>query len=199
MKTFSMVGFLRMDLPSETIRLCDGAYMYFGGDLYTSKHDLFGTLAGLQAISEGAGEEVPSMEMIFLPTSAATPADLCQPGFQKSRVRLWLGEYTPATNTLVGTPHLMFDGQLDQTKYIVGRTSKRLSMSVVSTAERLFERNAGNSMSPSFQKSIWPGEKGHDNATGLSRPVAWGAQAPPSSPILTGVGRLIPYMNGMKR
>lgn len=54
-------------------------------------------------------------------------------------------------------------------------------MTVVSAAERLFARNTGNGLSSAFQKSVWPGDTGHDNATGLGTPIAWGVEAPPSS------------------
>jgi len=45
--------------------------------------------------------------------------------------------------------------------------------------ERLLLRNSGNSLSAAWHKSIWPGETGHDQATGLKTPVAWGVAAPP--------------------
>jgi len=69
---------------------------------------------------------------------------------------------------------LLFYGQIDQTILRVGRAVRELAMTIVSTLERLFLRNEGNSLSPVFHKSVWPGETGHDNATGLTVPVAWG-------------------------
>src|SRR3546814_8736110 len=48
--------------------------------------------------------------------------------------------------------------------------SRELAVSVVSLAERLFELNIGNSLNSAWHKSVWPGELGHDNATGLSIP-----------------------------
>ena len=72
----------------------------------------------------------------------------------------------------------MFDGQVDQTVLTVGKGTKELAVSVVSLAERLFEGNIGNTLNPTWHKSIWPGETGHDNATGLSVSVAWGTESP---------------------
>src|SRR5690606_31007688 len=106
------------------------------------------------------------------------PGDVTQPGFQRSRVRFWIAEYDVEEGTIVGTPDLMFDGQIDQTTWTGGST-RELSMSIDSTAERLFERNNGNRLSDSWHESVWPGEKGHANATGLAVPVAWGAEKPP--------------------
>ena len=70
----------------------------------------------------------------------------------------------------------MFFGQIDQTVFKIGRSTRELAMTIVAKLERLFLRNEGNSLSPMFHKSVWPGETGHDNATGLVRPIAWGVE-----------------------
>ena len=44
---------------------------------------------------------------------------------------------------------------------------------------QLLLRNSGNSLSAAWHKSVWPGETGHDQATGLKTPVAWGVASPP--------------------
>src|SRR3546814_1850748 len=62
-----------------------------------------------------------------------------------------------------------------------GYVGAEVAVSVVSLAERLFELNIGNSLNSAWHKSVWPGELGHDNATGLSIPVAWGVESPRSS------------------
>src|SRR3546814_7709774 len=70
-----------------------------------------------------------------------------------------------------------------------GYVGAEVAVSVVSLAERLFELNIGNSLNSAWHKSVWPGELGHDNATGLSIPVAWGVESPRSS----GGGTTSPY------
>lgn len=183
MRTLGLVGLCKIELPEATIRLTDGGFINWGGELFTSKDDVFGTIASIDELSEGVDEEVPALEMVMIPSGTAAAADLSQPGFQRSRVRFWLAEYDRETGLIDGEPDLLFDGQIDQTVLSAGRQSRELSMTIVSTAERLFERNIGNSLSPSFHKSIWPGETGHDNATGLGAPVAWGVEAPPSTSV----------------
>ncbi len=181
MRTVGLVGLCKIELPTATIRLTDGGFIQWGGELYVSKDNLFGTIASIDELSEGVEDEVPALEMSMIPSSTAAAADLSQPGFQRSRVRFWLAEFDRGTGLLDGTPDILFDGQIDQTSLRAGRDARELAMSIVSTAERLFEQNIGNSLSPSFHKSIWPGETGHDNATGLGKPVAWGVEAPPST------------------
>lgn len=177
MKTIALIGLMKMELPTRTVHLCDGGFIVFGGETYQSADDVFGTIASIDTLSEGVGDEVPALEVAFYPNGDATPADLSQPGFQTARTRFWIGEYDVDAGTLIGSPDLVFDGQLDRTQLRVG-AQRELSASVVSLAERLFELNIGNSLNSNFHQSVWPGEKGHDNATGLSVPIAWGAAKP---------------------
>src|SRR3546814_15904051 len=72
-----------------------------------------------------------------------------------------------------------------------GYVGAEVAVSVVSLAERLFELNIGNSLNSAWHKSVWPGELGHDNATGLSIPVEWGVESPRSS----GVGTTRHYQS----
>lgn len=174
MNSVAIIGLLKISLPASTVRLCDGGFIVFAGETYTSSDPVFGTVSSVETATEGIGEEVPALELILLPASTSNPAALSQPGFQKSIVQFWIGEFIPATGLLIGTPDLLFHGQIDQTTLTIGRGQRELAMTVVSTAEKLFLRNRGNGLNPQFHKSIWPGETGHDNATGLTIPVAWG-------------------------
>lgn len=181
MSQIGLIGLCKIELPDTTLRLTDGGFIDWDAETFTSKDTTFGTIASIDQLNEGIDAEVPALDMVMFPANTAAAADLSQPGFQRSRVRLWLAEYDRETGDLDGDPDLLFEGQIDQTSLSAGRDSRELAMTIVSTAERLFERNIGNSLSASFHKSVWPGETGHDNATGLGRPVAWGVEAPPST------------------
>lgn len=179
------IGLLKMELPTGDVRLCDGGFIVFDGETYTSKHATFGSVSSLSPMNEGVGDVIPALELELLPDGSADPGDLGQPGFQRSRCRLWLGEYDVDTGLISGTPDLLFDGQLDQCTLKVDATERSLASTIVSTAERFFQRNAGNSLSDGYHQSVWPGEKGEANATGLSVPVAWGVEAPPRTTTTT--------------
>lgn len=175
----ALIGLVKIELPGAvTVRLCDGGYVDWGSERFTQQHATFGTIGSIDALGEGIGDEIPALEMVLLPAPGAAAGDLVQPGFQNSRARFWIAEYLPATNTVTGTPELVFDGQLDQCIFVVGRQRRELAVSVVSLLERLFEGNIGNSMNPTFHKSVWPGETGHDQATGLVRDIAWATELP---------------------
>lgn len=177
MERIAARGLLKIELPGQDVLLCDGGFVDFAGDRYRGKDPLFGTLASVEVDAEGEGDTIPAAELELLPPATAAIADLSRPGYQTSRVRFWIGEYDVASNALSGTPDLMFDGQVDRTTLRIGRR-RTLTVGVVSSAERLFELNIGNTLNPGFHKKIWPGEKGHDNATGLTVPVAWGVESP---------------------
>lgn len=171
------IGLLKIELPDATVRLCDGGFVPWDSETFVSADPVFGSIGAVEAVSEGIAESVPALDLTLLPTDLAGPEDLSQPGFQRSRVRFWLAEYSPDAGILIGDPEPMFDGQIDQSTLRAGRGSLSLEMAVVSNLERLFTRNRGNSLNPRWHKSVWPGETGHDNATGLAIPVAWGVES----------------------
>lgn len=174
MDSVGLIGLVKLELPDGDVRLCDGGLITFDSELYRDVDFVWGGIGSVEALSEGVGDEVPALQMTLLPPGTTVPADIHQTGMQTSRVRFWIGEYVPETGLIDGDPDLVFDGQVDQCSLEVDREERRVALSVVSTAERLFERNSGNSLNPVFHKAIWPGELGHDNATGLIVPVAWG-------------------------
>lgn len=180
MNRVGLSGLVKIEFPGRDVLLCDGGFVKWGPETYKSADAVFGTVESIQALGEGVGDEVPALAMSLLPPGDTEPADLSQPGFQTSRARFWVAEYDLETHAVVGTPDLLFDGQIDQTFLRVGM-QRLLEASVVSLAERLFARSDGNTLNPAWHKSIWSGELGHDNATGLSVPVAWGAEKPPSA------------------
>ncbi|MCW1985331.1 UNVERIFIED_ORG: hypothetical protein M2348_001063 [Sphingomonas sp. R1F5B] len=177
MITVALAGLVQIDLPDRTVRLSDGGVVRWGSEIYAARDSVYGVISEVEELTEGVGDEVPSLGITYLPAASAAPADLARDGDQASRVRLWIAELNMATGAVIGTPDLQFDGQLDQAVLTVGRDRRDLTTTVVSTAERLFARNEGNSLSPAFHALLWPGEAGQDLATGLTTPVAWGATA----------------------
>jgi len=179
MESLALAFLAKIEFPGSTVCLCDGGFIAWSGDTYRDRHPVFGTVGSVQALSEGAGQQVPALELTLLPPGTSDAADLSDAGFQTARARFWIAEFDPASGAVVGTPALQFDGQADQSVLQRGEDGGReLALSVVSQAERLFERNSGNTLNPTWHKSVWPGETGHDNATGLALPVAWGVEAP---------------------
>ncbi|WP_408585907.1 hypothetical protein [Novosphingobium sp.] len=178
MRRVALVGLMQMDLPSRTVRLCDGGVIRWGSDVFAAKDAVFGAVGGFEELKEGVGDELPALDLTLIPPGSSAPATINDPANQGARVRFWIAEYDIATGAVTGTPNLQFDGQLDNTVLTLGSSRRELAVTVTPTADRLLMRSEGNSLSPSFHKSVWPGETGQDDATGLTQYKAWGAENP---------------------
>lgn len=173
----AMTGLLEINLASDVIRWCDGGFINHDGNVYRAIDATFGTVQKVDTLQEGLGDNVPAMTMMILPPSIDAAAQLSSPGNQTGRVTFILAEYDYDTG-VVTSADIQFVGQIDQAILTVGRAKREINMSVVSLAERLFEGDTGNTMNSTFQKAVFPGDTGQDQATGLGVPVAWGTDAP---------------------
>lgn len=173
-----LTGLLRVDLPTGVVRLCDGAFFDFGGARYFASDPILGTIASVNDLSEGLGNEIPALDITFNPLGPIAISALSQAALQRRSIRLWLAEYEVETGLIVGTPELRFDGFVDQPAIRDNENEYSVSLVAVPWLEYFFDRDDGNTLSSAFHKTIFPGETGHDNATGLGIGVAWGAETP---------------------
>jgi hypothetical protein len=178
MRSYAICHLAQIDLPSHTARLTAGGLIRWGGFDWQAKDVLIGSIDAVETMEEGVSAQVPAFDVTFLPPADVDAGSLAQPGWQKSRARFWEADFDMTTGNVVGTPTLLVDGLLDQAMLSFKAGRRELAMTIISSLERLFEGNIGNALTPLWHKSIWPGETGHDQATGLSIPVAWGAEAP---------------------
>ncbi|AYJ87674.1 hypothetical protein D3Y57_19265 [Sphingomonas paeninsulae] len=183
----TLFGALQIDLKSgQTVRVLDGcASLTFNGGTFTGLDPLFGTIAAIDTIEDGFGDEAPALSFNFIPASGASIAALAVPANQGSRVRVWLGALDTSYN-VVADPILLFDGELDQITPTVGKDKRELDVDAVSGMERFFDNQEGVRLSPTFHKSLWPGETGLDNITGLENKVFWGVMGESVSPVTIG-------------
>lgn len=182
-----IVGLAEIELPSRTLRFCDGGFVYKDGNKFTSADEEFGSIERVDTIEDRTGDEAPGGRLTFLPVSTAAAADLSDPAFQDSPLRFWVARVDEATGELAGTPDLVFDGELDTTTLRVGLRTRALDMEFSCVADRLFNANEGNVLSDAFHKSVWPGEEGLANA-GMAVTVPWGAESPPRAAAAVGSG-----------
>jgi uncharacterized membrane protein YgcG len=183
-----VVGLVEIQLPSKTLRLSDGGFVYFDGEKFESEDEDFGAIESSDSLVEGTGDEAPAGRITFLPASTAAAAALSQPSFQNSPILIWQAEVNEATGEIVGTPDLLLNALLDTTELRLARGKRTLEMGFITASERLFSINEGNVLSPRFHKSVWPGETGLDNATGVGLSVAWGIEGPPRQYSYSGAG-----------
>lgn len=182
----TLAWLLVFELPSQTLRLCDGGHVTWGGNAFESADPDFGTIGEAEALTEASGDEMPSVMLTFYPASTAAAATLSSPAYQGASARVYLAEIDTATGEVDGYPELLADMQLDTTTLIPGKSTRRLEMGLVAAAQRLFLFNEGNTLTTTFHQGVWPGEHGFDNATGKQTTVAWGVQAPPRGTVAAG-------------
>lgn len=184
---------LRLDLPSGSVFLSDGGVTVWGGNTYTANSATLGSFSQLSDVTEGFGSELPELEIVFAPPSNAALTPLQAGAFARSAVRLWLAEYDPDTGAVVGTPDLRFAGRMDRVRQQFAMRQLQIIVSAVPETEVLLFSDDGNGLSAEFHKAVYPGETGHDQATGLVVTVTWGVQSGRgSSPVFvdssSGVG-----------
>lgn len=177
----------KFELPDATLRFCDGGLVIWDEETFQSTDETFGTLGIADAAEEAIGDQAPSLNVLLLPKDTAAAVEISQPEMQGSRARFWLAKVDRTTGEVDGAPELVADLEIDTTRLNVGRL-RTLELGLISIAERLFAINEGAVLSPRFHKSMWPGELGLDNATGVPLAVAWGVTAPPRGSVAGGSG-----------
>jgi len=181
-----LAGLVEMQLPSRTVRICDGGFLNWPGrGMFTANDAKFGTIESVEAISEGLGDEAPGARMTLLPRDTAEAADLFQSNAQGSPLFFWMAEVDRASGLMVGTPELLFHGMVDFMKLVVGKSTRKVEVEFIAAAERLFMVREGNVLTPRFHNDAWPGENGFNHCTGNGVQVPWGVNGPPRGSIYT--------------
>lgn len=168
-----LVGFCKIELPTRTLRLCDGGFCYFGGEKYTGEDDLFGSIAAVDEFEAALGDSAEDALIVFLPPAGSPASSINSKAFQNSRARFWMGTIGPDGKTVTTAEQLM-DALVDYTVLRLRQSGRELEMVFIGRPEKLFLRQEGNSLNPRWHKAVWPGELGLDNATGARITVAWG-------------------------
>lgn len=183
-----LTGLLKIELPDGDVLLSDGGVTVFDGDTYSPVDPVLGQLQAVEPIAEGVGDEIPAMTLKFAPPNATAVTALSVGAIQQSRVRLWVAEYDTDTGAVVGVPELRFIGFVDQPQVFFQLRQFGVQIICVPDLEAMFFRDTGNGLSSTFHKSLYAGELGHDNASGISIPVAWGVASPPRGGTRFGSG-----------
>lgn len=165
---------LSLALPSGTVFLSDGGVTPWNGDTYRPSHATIGSMAAIGEIREGFNSRLVQQEITFaVPDNGALTA-LQAGAWARVSAKLWVAEYDADTGQVVGTPDSRFNGKMDRVRQQFGRNQLSVIVSCVSEREVAIFSNENNGLSAENHKAIWPGETGHDQATGLVVPVTWG-------------------------
>jgi hypothetical protein len=170
---------IQLELQGYTIRSIDGTgQVVFNGETFAGDDPFYGVLEGVEPITEEIGTEAPRVRITYLPRSLAALADLTLPSNQGSPVSIWFGVVNPVTGLLIGTPELLFVGELDTADVDASETSTAITFDIASAWERLFEQSEGQRLNNSFHQSIYPGERGFEFVSLVQREEPWGYDGP---------------------
>lgn len=184
--TPTIFGAVAIDLPGRQVNLLDGAgQLSFGGRSFFGRDATYGTLAAIDSLSEGLGDEAPAIRVTLFPASDAAAADLAGPTMQGAPVLLWVGAVNRTTGLAIADPLLLFVGDLDVPSLKSGANERSLELEVVSVFERFMAPDEGARLVPAYHKQFWPGELGLDFVTGVEEPVYWGME-PPAGSVVSG-------------
>lgn len=165
----------KIELPSRTLRLLDcSAVLTVNGEAFAGEDDAFGSLGAVESVSDGLGNEAPTLRLLLLPRSNVATAEAAAPTAQGSPVTIWFGVVTNPTTGATVTGDPVFVGELDTARLSVGE-SRALQLDVVSAWERLFDGNEGARLNPSFWNTIWPTDRALDLVHTIVETQPWGA------------------------
>jgi len=179
-------GSVEINLPGYDLRLLDGSgVLQVDGQAFFGEDTIYGVLESIDELTDGLGDESPALSINLLPASEASAGQLSSPTFQGSRVRVRVGAVDRLTGISIGD-YLLFDGEIDVPVLTVGQRRRALALECVSSFERFFDNDEGARLSDSYHQSIWPGETGFANITGIEQTIYWGV-ANPSGTVKTGL------------
>lgn len=179
---------LKTELPGHTITVLDGAgEVVFNAETYTGSDSVYGTLDGVETVTEQVGTEAPMLRLTFLPATLAALADITAPANQGSPVSVWFGAISPA-GLLIGEPEPLFIGEMDTADVDAGGPSTVIAINVASAWERLFDLGEGQRLNNAFIQSIYSGAKGAEFVIAIQRDLPWGYDAPRPAVISDVIG-----------
>lgn len=185
----SVTGFFEIDLPSGTRRILLGSgEAAWGGNTFKGYDPTFGSIAGGDTVSEEASGQAPNLSITVQTASTATKSDIAGEAVQLAPWRIWLAALTLDGSShlvAVADPELLFDGFIDQVTSELDKSKDQLTYALISGFDYFFEDSEGQRLSDSFHESVWSGEKGLANVTGVTKKVYWGTLGPNSA---SGVG-----------
>lgn len=170
---------LEVELPGHTIRLLDGSgAVTFDGKTFSGRDATYGTLGGVEPLTDGTDGETPVLTITLLPPTNTAAATLCGPALQGAAVSLWFGAADPATGAAIDAPELVFVGALDVPVLKVDSSGRALEIEVASVLERFFRDDEGARLTDAFHQKCRPGEKGFEYVTEVQRQLPWGSDQP---------------------
>ncbi len=178
-----LIVLMKLELPTETVCLSSGLQVPYGGDTYLPADDDWGMLSHVNVVAWGQTSRAVSPDIGLLIPSDAKIQVIASKAVEDSRIRIWWGAVDPDTGAVEiddedGPLYTMYLDTTD-TSFRVG-DRPTLIKTYPATAHQL-RPSTRQRLNPSFHKSIWAGETGLDNVTGITDADGWRSNDPPLS------------------
>jgi hypothetical protein len=176
-----LIVLFKMELPSETVRLSTGVQVTYDSESYIPADPEWGVLSHVGVIKSGQTGRAVSPDVGLMIASDAKIEAISAKATEDSRIRIWWGAVDPATGAVEiddenGPVCTMYLDTTD-TSFPVGQR-QTLIKTYAATARQL-RPNTRQRLNPSFHKSIYSGETGLDNVTGIADADGWRSNDPP--------------------
>lgn len=159
----------------EIARWTDGGFVVWDSELYEARNN-FGVLSEVGEISDGVDGEASSCAITIIPADNDAFAALTAPEAQGAVVNIHLGAVNFQTGALVGEPDLLMRCELDVPR--LTQNGGAVTHDTITEEARMLEVNDERRLNDSYQQSIWPGDLGYANVSGLKVKIYWRATDP---------------------
>lgn len=188
----SVTAFFEIDLPSGTRRLMLGSgEVAYGGNVFKGYDPTIGSIDSGETLREDVSGDAPNTSLTVKIAGTANKVDVAGAVVALAPVRISLAALTLDANkhlVAIPDPELLFSGVIDQATVNLDKNQDEVTYTVVSGFDYFFEDNEGQRLNNPFHQSIWPGETGLANVTGVTRKIYWGAYGPNSTGGTTSTG-----------
>lgn len=186
-----VTGFFEIGLPSGTRRLLYGSTRVgWGGNDFLGYDPTIGSVDASDQVSEDMSGEAPNTSITVQIAPGANRDEIAGQQVQLSPTKIWLTalRLDGADHLeVVPDPELLFDGFIDQATINLDKGRDDIDYTVISAFDYFFEDNEGQRLNGQFHRSIFAGEKGLDNVTGVTKKLYWGTDGSKIS-VSSGIG-----------
>jgi hypothetical protein len=166
---------VEIDYPTFTLRLVDGAgQITINGHTFLGVDPTYGTLNGPDTWEDGTAAEAPHLTFQILPPTNTAAAALASATAQGSPVSLWFASINRATGAVIGTPYLLWTGDIDVPTLLIGKNTRVVKIDAESAWDRFFDVDEGLLLTNACHQSFWPGELGLEYVTEVQAQIPWG-------------------------
>jgi hypothetical protein len=179
---YTLTALFRVDLPSGVRRLMLGSgETKWGADKFVGYDATIGHVDSGEELREDVSGEAPNTSLTIVPAPAADKAAIAGAAVQLAPFQIWLAALQLDGSShveVVPDPEPLFSGFIDQATINLDANRSEIDYTLISAFDYFFEDSEGQRLNSQFHTSIYPGEHGLDNVTGLTKKIYWGAVPP---------------------